>query len=595
MLGLAVFMACSDDNINLGKLPGAATGDTEGTNGKPLLQLSYSRIKQFDFTWAPVTADYYQLVESTAVGEPFVQVGGDIAGDAVAVSITVPLHARLNASYALRACDSAGCTDSEVVNVTGTLAGAVGYVKPSNTGADDIFGITVAISADGDTLAIGAIGEDGDAAGIDGDQSDSAILDAGAVYVFVREDGVWAQQAYVKASNPGSGDYFGQSIRLSADGNTMAVGAATEDSGATGVNGDQTGDATMDSGAVYVFTRVGPTWSQQAYLKASNPGWGHSFGGSLALSRDGDTLAVGAGGETSRATGIDGDQTDNSALNAGAVYVFMREGGAWAQQAYVKASNTEAGDAFGSVSLSGDGDTMAVGAGGEDSVAAGINGDQVDNSAPGSGAVYVFTRTGEAWAQEAYLKAANSGGGDGFAGTVLSADGNTLAVRAFREDSAAAGVDGDQADESSPDSGAVYVFTREAATWSQQAYLKASNPDVGDNFGVGMAISADGDMLAVGSLGEGSNAAGIGGDQADESMPAAGAAYVFVRSGEAWSQRSYVKAPNPGRDDAFGILALSADGGTLAIGAPAEASKAAGLAGDPLDNSTAAAGAVYLY
>ena len=104
---------------------------------------------------------------------------------------------------------------------------------------------------------------------------------------------------------------------------------------------------------------------------------------------DGDTLAVGAIQEDSSATGINGDQADNSASDSGAVYVFTRDAsGVWSQQAYVKASNTEARDFFGSVAV--DGDTLAVGANVEDSSATGIDGDQADNSAAGSGAAYVF-------------------------------------------------------------------------------------------------------------------------------------------------------------------------------------------------------------
>ncbi len=112
------------------------------------------------------------------------------------------------------------------------------------------------------------------------------------------------------------------------------------------------------------------------------------------MSGDGNTLAVGAIGESSAATGIGGSQTDNSAADAGAAYVFTRSisiAATWAQQVYVKASNTGSGDHFGtSAALSSDGTTLAVGATGEDSSATGIGGSQTDNSAAGAGAVYVF-------------------------------------------------------------------------------------------------------------------------------------------------------------------------------------------------------------
>ena len=108
---------------------------------------------------------------------------------------------------------------------------------------------------------------------------------------------------------------------MALSGDTLAVGAFFEDGGATGIGGDPGDKSAFGSGAVYVFTPdFGGAWSQQAYVKASNTGSGDQFGWSVAL--DGDTLAVGAIREESAATGVSGDQDDNSADRAGAVYVF---------------------------------------------------------------------------------------------------------------------------------------------------------------------------------------------------------------------------------------------------------------------------------
>ena len=136
--------------------------------------------------------------------------------------------------------------------------------------------------------------------------------------MFTRSGDVWSQQAYLKASNTGAGDYFGTSVAVSGD--TLVVGARYEDSNATGVDGDQADNTAANSGAAYVFTRSGSTWSQQAYLKASNPGANDEFGNSVGVS--GDTVVVGARYEESNATGVNGDQADNSAADSGAVYVF---------------------------------------------------------------------------------------------------------------------------------------------------------------------------------------------------------------------------------------------------------------------------------
>jgi len=410
--------------------------------------------------------------------------------------------------------------------------------------------------------------------------------------------GLLAQRAYVKASNTGADDWFGRSVALSADGSTLAVGALLESSAATGVGGSQADDAAPLAGAVYVFRRRGKMWIQQAYLKASNTQAHDYFGYNIALSGDGATLAVGAPGESSAATGIDGNQADDSALGAGAVYVFARHGMKWSQEAYVKASNTSWADRFGSsVALSGDGATLAVGAFFENSAATGVGGDQADGFATYAGAVYVFTRSGTAWSQHAYVKASNTAVYGLFGhGVALSGDGATLAVNARGESSAATGVGGDQADHSAPYAGAVYVFTRSGATWSQEAYVKASNTGAYDYFGDGVALSADGSTLAVGAVGESSAATGVGGSQADDSAVSSGAVYVFTRSGTAWSQEAYVKASNTDVNDELGYsVALSADGATLAVGAPTESSAATGIGGNQADNSAPLSGAVYVF
>src|SRR5499425_2904855 len=155
------------------------------------------------------------------------------------------------------------------------------------------------------------------------------------------------QVTYVKASNTHMGDHFGNGgtleghgVALSGDGNTLAVGAPYESSAAKGINGNQNDNTLYSSGAVYIFVRTNNGWGQQAYIKASNLGQSDKFGFVVCLSQDGSTLAVSAPGEASAAKGVNGDQNDDSIPEAGAVYVFTRTGTTWAQQAYIKASNT---------------------------------------------------------------------------------------------------------------------------------------------------------------------------------------------------------------------------------------------------------------
>ncbi len=447
------------------------------------------------------------------------------------------------------------------------------YGKASNTDLGDKFGVSVSLS--GDTLAVGSRGEDSSATGVGGNQNDDNLSSSGAVYIFRRNGSTWTQEAYLKAFNADAGDLFGFKVSLSE--NTLAVGVHAEDSNATGVDGDGDNNLSESSGAVYIFSRSGVAWSQEAYIKASNTGAGDLFGSSVSLA--GDTLAVGAVGEDSNATGVGGAENDNNAGSSGAVYFFKRSGIQWSQEAYLKASNTGAGDRFGtSVSLSGD--TLAVGATGEGSNATGTAGIENDNSADGSGAVYIFKKVGTTWNQEAYLKASNTELGDKF-GTSVSLSENILAVGASDEDSGAIGVGGVENDNTAENSGAVYIFTRKSSNWTQEAYLKASNTGAGDLFGATLSLFRD--TLAVGASDEGNNIAGL----------SSGAAYIFKRVGAIWTQEAHLKASNPGTDDQYGI-AVSLSGENLATSAIGEDSNATGIGGDENDNSLATSGAVYI-
>jgi hypothetical protein len=397
-----------------------------------------------------------------------------------------------------------------------------------------------------------------------------------------------AQQAYLKASNTEEGDRFGWSVAVSS--NTVVVASVADDSSSTGVNGDGADNSAEDSGAVYVFVRgPGGIWSQQAYLKAANSGASDFFGWSVAIS--GDIVVVGAPGEDSAATGFNGNSADDSAIDSGAAYVFVRCDGVWSQHAYLKASNTDEGDEFGS-SVAISGDTVVVGARGEDGSGTGVGGNQFDNSVSQSGAAYVFVRGASGvWTQQAYLKASNTELGDRFGGSV-ALSGDTVVVGAHLEDSNATGVDGNQADNTAGDSGAAYVFVRTGEIWSQQAYLKASNTGADDQFGFAVAVSDD--TVVVGAHLEDSNATGVGGNQADNGATDSGAAYIFIRNGEVWSQQAYLKASNTDANDFFGrSVAVSAN--IVVAGAFIEDSNATGVDGNQADNSATDSGSAYAF
>ncbi len=458
------------------------------------------------------------------------------------------------------------------------------YLKASNPGSFDEFGRVIAVSDD--TVVVGAELEFSNATGVNGDQANNSLQNAGAAYVFVRTGGTWSQQAYLKASNTGALDQFGRAVAISGD--TIVVGAWLEDSSAVGVNGSQADNSALSSGAAYVFVRNGTTWSQQAYLKASNTGANDWFGISVAIAGDG--IVVGAYKEASNATGVNGNQLSNSLSGSGAAYVFVRSGTTWTQQAYLKASTSDVDDFFGqSVAISGD--TIAVGGTGEDSNATGVNGDENDDSLNRVGAAWVFARSGTTWTQQAYLKPSAVQSNFEDFGQSVSVSGDTVVVGAPNEDSNATGVDGDDDNNGAVNSGAAYVYVRNGATWSQQAYLKASNTGDGDAFGNAVAVS--GNAIVVGAWTEDGGATGVNG-ASDDAAGDAGAAYVFVRNGTTWSQQAYLKASNTGSLDNFGIgVAISGD--VVASSAYSEDSNATGVNGNGANNDIPGSGAAYAF
>lgn len=603
------------EELELGFEPTIANNPEE-----PSLAVS-AGVKQLRFSWEKTLfTTHYTLMTSSDSGMNFNNLVSDNI-TALKYTENIAVH-RLdwpNTQYQLSACNLITCTASISLSTADKVLETIAYIKAFNTGTYDYFGRTVALSDDGNTLAVGAIHEKSAARGINdtliGETDDSAGL-AGAVYVFTRLNNVWQQQAYVKPLNTEPSGLFGTSIALSAGGNTLAVSAILAGGSPADSNDitlGQADDSTIRSGAAFVFTRSNNIWQQQVYIKPSNTQTGDNFGKALALSADGNTLAVGADLEDSFTSVINSpliSQMDNTATNAGAAYVFVRVDSTWQQQAYIKTNNMERADQFGwSVALSASGNTLAVGAPGEDSAVTGTNAtfaEQSDNSATSSGAVYLFTRANATWIQQAYIKASNTESQDLFGSSLsLSADGNTLAVGAHQEASAALGVNDLLIGESDNDSikaGAVYVYARVNFNWQQQAYVKASNTSTDSQFGFSVALSADGNSLAVGASTEYSAAVGVNSTligPTDKNARSAGAVYIFDRMNNDWQQKDYVKASNTEMADYYRwSLTLSGDGKTLAVGAPFEDSAADGInniAIGQADFTAPNAGAVYLY
>jgi len=353
---------------------------------------------------------------------------------------------------------------------------------------------SVALSSDGNTALIGAWADN---------------KDVGAAWVFTRSGEEWTQQAKLTGGGEIGHGLFG-SVALSSDGNTALIGGSDDNNG---------------QGAAWVFTRSGSTWTQQAKLTGGGEVVPYGFfGGSVALSADGNTALIG---------GI----YDNAGV--GAAWVFTRSGQEWTQQGE-KLTGGEIGDAyFGySVALSSDGNTALIGG-------------PVDNN--DVGAAWVFTRSGQEWTQQGE-KLTGSGEikgayGSGFGSSVaLSADGNTALIGG---------------DTDNTEVGAAWVFTRSGETWTQQGEKLTGGGEIGDAyFGSSVALSSDG------------NTALIGGPLDNNDV---GAAWVFTRSGEDWTQQAELKGTRERRYPQFNpqlgaSVALSSDGNTALIGAPSDRS-----------------------
>ncbi|MEE4174312.1 MAG: hypothetical protein V2I57_08680 [Xanthomonadales bacterium] len=458
------------------------------------------------------------------------------------------------------------------------------YFKASNTRGRDEFGQSVSIS--GDTAVIGAYLEDSGARDVDGNELDDSAPDAGAAYVFIRDGGRWRQQAYLKASNADRDDRFGWAVAV--DGDLIVVGAPEEDGGGDGVGAPDSDNSASNAGAAYVFERRNRSWQQVAYLKPDNPDPRDRFGTAVAI--DGERILVGAPRESSDATGVNGDGSNNRSLNSGAVYVFARSNRGWEQEAYLKASNTGSNDRFGAA-VAIDGTDIAVGAPGEGSDAVGVGGDPDNNFAVDSGAVYVFELDDDRWGQIAYVKAFNTETGDLF-GTAVDITDLELLAGAVGEDGSAPGVNG-AFDDLRRDAGAAYVYLRDGLDWIPTAYLKASNPDFDDAFG--SAVALDRRRIVVSAPFEDGAGTGTEGDDSNNGASDSGAAWSFFRAEEGgWREGQYLKATNADRGDRFGA-SLSLDGSRLLFGAPGEESRATGIDGDQNDNDLSNAGAGYLF
>jgi hypothetical protein len=299
----------------------------------------------------------------------------------------------------------------------------------------------------------------------------------------------WTQLQKLLTSDGTFGDCFGYSVSI--DGDTALIGAFGDIA-----NGDLYGSA-------YIFTRTGTTWTQQAKIFPTTGGYYDFFG--YAVSLDGDTALIGAPG------GI------FNPPYPGAAYIFTRTGTTWTQQARLIPSDGHDGDNFGNV-VALDGDTAIVGVG---------------YMAPGSGSVYVYTRTGTTWTQQTKIVPVDGFVGEMF-GYSVALQGNTALIGAE--------CDNDNGD----GSGSAYVYTRSGTTWTQQAKLLASDGESLDFLGTAVALHND--------------TALVGAEWDSDNGYKSGSAYVFTRSGTTWTQQAKLLPLDGTAQDLFGhTVALTDD------------------------------------
>ncbi|MCU0776062.1 MAG: choice-of-anchor D domain-containing protein, partial [Akkermansiaceae bacterium] len=320
-------------------------------------------------------------------------------------------------------------------------------------------------------------------------------------------------------------DRFG--ISVSVDGDSALVGAELD-----------TTSPGLYTGSAYVFVRSGTMWFQQAKLTAVDGASNDSFGRSVCL--HGDTALVGAYYDSTAAGSA-----------AGSAYVFTRSGISWSQQAKLNPTDAAAGDWFGySIALSGD--TALVGAYFADT-ASGSN----------AGSAYVFVRSGTTWSEQAKLTAGD-GAADDYFGRSVALSGDTALVGAYYDDTAGGA-----------DAGSAYIFVRSGISWSEQTKLTAADGAANDYFGSSVALSA--------------NTALVGSYYDDTASGAnAGSSYVYLRTGNDWTQEAKLTAADGAFNDYFGnSVALSGD--TALIGAYADDGF------DSIGHSVADQGGVYVF
>ena len=396
-----------------------------------------------------------------------------------------------------------------------TLA-SFGYKQLSKLVASDgatnaNFGFSVDVSSDGNTVVVGAYADDDNGP------------DSGSAYIYKYDGNDW-NETKLLASDGAAGDYFGYSVAVSDNGNTVVVGARYDDT-----------IAGTDSGSVYIYKYNGTDWDETK-LVASDGAASDNFGISVAVSGDGNTVVVGSYfDDTTRGT------------NSGSAYIYKYDGTNWDETKLV-AGDGAANDNLGiSIAISGDGNTLVVGA-------------RFDDTSTGtnSGSAYIYKYDGTNW-NETKLVASDGAADDYFGYSVdVSGDGSTVVVGAYGDD------------DNGSNSGSAYIYKYDGNDWNETK-LVASDGASEDYFGYSVAVSYDGNTVVVGAYAD------------DDNGSTSGSAYVYRYDGTDWNETKLV-ASDGAASDYFGYsVAISSDSTTIVIGAYGD------------DDKGSSSGSVYIF
>jgi hypothetical protein len=363
--------------------------------------------------------------------------------------------------------------------------------------AEDISGRSVSMSSDGNTVAIGATLNSGNG------------TEAGHVRIYTWSGSAWAQKG-IDIDGEAAGDHSGTSVSLSSDGNTVAIGAPNNDGNGT------------NAGHVRIYSWNGFIWEQKG-ADIDGEAEGDRSGESISLSSDGNTVAIGA----KYNDGITGNNNDNR----GHVRVYSWNGSVWVQKGTDIDGESMYDQSGASVSLSSDGNTVAIGA--------------TLNSANGSAAghVRIYGWSGSAWEQKGTDIDGEAAWDYSGTSVSLSSNGSTVAIGAPSND-------GDD----SEDVGHVRVYSWNGSAWAQKGIdIDGEMGGVpGDNSGTSVSLSSDGNTVAIGAPGNGS---------------AAGHVRVYIWNNSVWEQKGTDIDGEAAFDRSGMSVSLSSDGNTVAIGA----------------------------